>query len=171
MIYLVVMALVVFFVPPVAVHFLAAQLGIKGVTLASYRWLAAAVVVLLAAIAIYFSNENMTTNFVLHAAGGGVVSSLLYAYGVRSLQVRLPLAIDLLALFALVSMLGVLNELAEFALDLLGYGPKSLDRMDTWRDFVANTTGALIGWALIRLFVKDEKPRSIFGRLGRLFSR
>ena len=45
-------------------------------------------------------------------------------------------------------MLGVLNELAEYLFELLGMGIFSLDTHDTWRDFVANTTGALLTWAI-----------------------
>lgn len=153
MFYLIAMLLVVVFAPPFFVRWLGRQLGMGRVTLASNYWLIAAGLVQLIAVIIHTTNQNIATNFILHAVGGGVVVSILFAYTLRSLKLRCNWQITLLLLFAAVSMLGVLNEIAEFVLDLLGFGQFSLDRMDTWRDMVANTVGALAGWALIKLII------------------
>jgi len=46
-------------------------------------------------------------------------------------------------------MLGIVNELAEYAGELLDVGKFSFDTHDTWRDMVANTTGAAVVWLLL----------------------
>ena len=86
-------------------------------------------------------------NFLLHASGGAA-SALLYIYLLKTLKIKFNWRLNLVFLFAFVCMLGVLNELAEYLLEMLGTGIYSIDTHDTWRDFVANTTGALVTWAI-----------------------
>ena len=93
---------------------------------------------------IYPSNAG---NFFLHASGGAS-ATLLYIYFLKTLKLEFNWRLNLVILFAFVCMLGVLNELAEYLFELLGMGIFSLDTHDTWRDFVANTTGALLTWAI-----------------------
>lgn len=90
-------------------------------------------------------------NFLLHASGG-VASTLLFVYLTRTLHLRFSWKLTTVLLFCFVSTLGVLNELAEFAVELLGWMTMSFDSQDTWRDFVANTTGAAIAWLGITIF-------------------
>ena len=93
---------------------------------------------------------GMWGNFVLHASGG-FASTLLFVYMMNTLRFQFPWRLTLVMLFAFVSTLGVLNELAEFAVELGGLMTMSFDSQDTWRDFVANTTGAALAWVLISL--------------------
>jgi hypothetical protein len=119
-------------------------------------WIAGAVVAGL--IGSYVSAlllPNKTGNFLLHASGG-VSSVLLFLYLCKTLSLRfVNWRVTLLMVFAFVSMLGVLNELAEYALESLTGVLYSLDSQDTWRDFVANTLGATIAWATYLLVTKD----------------
>lgn len=65
------------------------------------------------------------------------------------LTIRLNWRLGLLALFMFTSALGVINELAEFAAELLNLGIFTYDRQDTWRDLAANTSGAVLTWAIV----------------------
>ena len=90
-------------------------------------------------------------NFVYHAVGGGVVTTLLYVYLKRTYGLRFNWRVELVLIYAFVSALGVLNELAEYAFEMLNLGLLSFDSHDTWRDFVANTSGAVAAWLVYRL--------------------
>ena len=96
---------------------------------------------------------NPLGNFILHASGG-VAAALLFVYMFKTLKLHFNWRITLVMLFAFVCMLGVLNELAEYSLEFLGFGPFSFDPHDTWRDLVANTTGAMLAWGTLNLFSK-----------------
>lgn len=149
MYYLIFLAAVIYFSPPYFVKFLSQQLRVP-FTPASHWWRIAALVAVVCAIIIHSVFNSVVSNFILHALGGGVASSLLYFYVKYSLNLRLVWKLDLLALFAFVSALGCLNEIAEYALDTLQVSQFSMDRKDTWRDIVANTSGAAVGWVLIK---------------------
>ena len=90
-------------------------------------------------------------NIYLHAIGGGMATAATYEYLKRSLNVKLNWRVDFVFLFMFVSTFGVMNELYEYAADVAGLGQFSIDRFDTWKDFVANTSGAVIVWALVKL--------------------
>jgi hypothetical protein len=91
-------------------------------------------------------------NFLQHSIGGGVACGLitfyLYANFVKQLPILKDWRIRAIGVFAIVSMLGVANEIIELSLDLLKFGQYSRDRFDTWIDLVANTTGAYTGFYL-----------------------
>lgn len=101
-------------------------------------------------------------NFIQHAVGGGVAVSFISIYLIKNLKEKFPLLnnflVQLILVYALVSMLGVANELLEFLLDYLKVGIFSADRYDTWFDLLANTIGAIglftIYSALRKLLVK-----------------
>jgi hypothetical protein len=113
-------------------------------------WLAAAMTFGLLGSVIYTLNDNMAGNFLLHAIGGGMASVCLYLYLARSTGgPKLHWRLELIALFMFVCTLGVLNELAEYAAELTTDVIMSIDTHDTWRDFVANTSGALLLWAIL----------------------
>ncbi len=95
-------------------------------------------------------------NFILHASGGAS-TTLMYIYILKTLNLKFNWRINLVILFAFVSMLGVLNELAEYAFELMGIGTFSFDSHDTWRDFVANTLGAFTTWIVCLPFVVKNK--------------
>ncbi len=91
--------------------------------------------------------EFRQINFLQHAVGGGVAVGFISIYFIKNFRERFPVFnnffFQLIFVFALVSMLGVANELLEFLLDYLGIGIFSADRYDTWFDLLANTSGAL----------------------------
>lgn len=83
---------------------------------------------------------------------GGVSATLLFVYLIKTLKLSfVNWRITLLVLFAFVSMLGVMNELAEYFFESLDFGIFSNDSHDTWRDLVANTTGMTVAWIAINL--------------------
>ncbi len=91
-------------------------------------------------------------NFLMHAVGGGVATACTYEYLRRNLGLKLSWRVELAFFFMFVSAFGVLNELLEYVAELSGYGIFSLDSQDTWRDFVANSSGAFV--ALLGIYVQ-----------------
>lgn len=110
----------------------------------SYRWL-----LLLACIVFMVSwllpspkVDGMQTEFVTHFVGGGVFTGLLWLYIKLVKRWRAAWWIEAVSLYALVSSLGVLNELFEFGLYHLELMPNGI--FDTSWDLVANTSGAMV---------------------------
>lgn len=87
----------------------------------------------------------MQTEFVTHFVGGGVFTGLLWLYIKLVKRWRAAWWIEAVSLYALVSSLGVLNELFEFGLYHLELMPNGI--FDTSWDLVANTSGALFVFA------------------------
>lgn len=84
--------------------------------------------------------DGLDTSFWTHFAGG-VATGFIWLYLLKSRVIQLRGAIwEVAVLFATVSSLGVLNELAEFVLVKLAIFPITL--ADTSWDLVANTLGA-----------------------------
>lgn len=97
------------------------------------------------------------TSFTTHFVGGGIFSGLVWLYIRQATGVRLGWSLDAFALFALVSALGVLNELAElFFAVVLGI---DIRLTDTSIDLFANTVGALLIYVGVFL---NAARRSIF---------
>lgn len=119
-----------------------------------WKWLMAAILVQAASSIIsLLITERITGNFFYHAVGGGATTTLLYIYLFRTYDVRLNWRVESVLLYCFVSALGVLNELAEYAGEFaVGVGAFSWDSHDTWRDFVANTSGAFLAWAVYRFY-------------------
>jgi len=113
------------------------------------KWIVAAVFGGLIGGLLSLLNPYVFGNFLLHMSGG-VSATFLFVYLFKTLKLQFSWRLELVLLFAFVCMLGVLNELAEYFLELLGFGPLSHDTQDTWRDFVANTVGALLTWGIIQ---------------------
>lgn len=103
--------------------------------------------------------ENRQVNFLQHAIGGGVAVGFVAIYFIRSLSSVQPLLkkfpFQILFVYALVSMMGVANEVLEFLLDLAKVGIFSSDRYDTWFDLVANTSGAFLVFLIYKIFKRD----------------
>jgi hypothetical protein len=116
-----------------------------------WQWFVAALAVQVLANIVCLVIGGKAGNFLLHAVGGGMASALLFIYLKKTYVLKFSWRVELVALFAFVSALGVLNELAEYAYELLGLGILSFDSHDTWRDFVANTSGAILAWGVYRL--------------------
>lgn len=82
------------------------------------------------------------TSFTTHFVGGGLFTGCLWYYLKRSLNWGSHWLLEAFSLFALVSALGVLNELFEIILYLFGAMPNGI--ADTSWDLLANTLGALV---------------------------
>ena len=93
--------------------------------------------------------HGMQTEFTTHFLGGGVFCGLLWLYIKRHAKWNASWWIEGASLYALVSVLGVTNELFELFVSEL-----HLTRMtgrDTWWDLLANTLGAAVFWAIYRI--------------------
>lgn len=86
--------------------------------------------------------EGRDTSFSTHFFGGGIFAGLVWQYLKRSLKWRAHWLLEAFSLFALVSALGVANELLEIALNAFGLMPHGIT--DTSWDLLANTLGAAI---------------------------
>lgn len=120
-------------------------------------WALAAVVFPLIGSLLDLAFGGIIGNFMLHAVGGGITSAFIYKYLSSLLNIKLNWRLSLVGLFMFTSALGVLNELAEYAAELLNLGIFTFDRHDTWRDFVANTSGSILAWAVIMCLSRDKK--------------
>jgi hypothetical protein len=101
------------------------------------------------------TNESIT--LAQHFVGGGFVSTLYFVYFIREFQLKLPKVAYFVLLYPFVSMMGVTNELLEFASTKLGI--YTVDGTDTWWDLLANTLGAYSLFILILLFLKVFKSK------------
>lgn len=105
---------------------------------------------------LHFRNVN----FLQHMIGGGVAVGFMGIYFIQNLKSFFSyrnLILEIIFIFALVSVFGVVNEILEFYLDLLGVGIFSADRYDTWFDLVANSTGALSIFFVYKFFILQKK--------------
>lgn len=122
----------------------------------SHRWWLYAACILFA-ISWYLPSpliEGRDTSFVTHFVGGGIFTALLWIYLKRSLGLNWHWALELAALFGLVSALGAINELAELFLVKTNLATITLD--DTNWDILANTLGALLAWLVYKVMSRDS---------------
>lgn len=99
--------------------------------------------------------EGRDTSFTTHFVGGGMFTGLLWAYLVSAMRWRSHWLVMAFSVFALVSALGCINELAELLMVKAGLARITLD--DTNWDILANTLGAAavwLGWVVVRLAAK-----------------
>lgn len=146
------MALILFIVPQLIVRFVEGQPKVDS----SVLYLVFAFCLPL--IWIFLPKEILefrSVNFIQHAVGGGVAVGFVSIYFIKNFKEKYLFFNNffgqLLFVFAVVSMLGVTNELLEFLLDYSGVGIFSADRYDTWYDLLANTSGALgvfLAWVI-----------------------
>lgn len=122
-----------------------------------WKWVGAALVIQVIASIAFEVIGGKAGNFIYHAVGGGAVSTLLFIYLLKTYSLKFNWRVELVLLYAFVSALGVMNELAEYAYEMLGLGTLSFDSHDTWRDLVANTSGAVLAWILYRLLCLVSK--------------
>lgn len=95
--------------------------------------------------------DGMRTQFFTHFVGGGVFCGVLWLYLVRAKVIRLQSWWqEVVTLFALVSSLGVVNELFEIFLYEIGHMPYGI--RDTSWDLLANTLGALAFYVLYKAY-------------------
>lgn len=124
-----------------------------------WAWIAAAVAIQLLATVLSLVIGGKVGNLILHGVGGGVVATFIFFYLTHTFNVRVVWRVELVLLFVFASTLGVLNELAEYLGQLTTPLIFSADIHDTWRDFVANSTGAILSWALIRPLIDARSTR------------
>ena len=123
---------------------------------AKYRWLLYVACVLFF-ISWYLPSpliDGRDTSFTTHFVGGGLFTGLLWVYLVLAMRWRSHWLVMAFSLFALVSALGCINELAELYMVKTGLARITLD--DTSWDILANTLGAAAvwcGWVVINLVV------------------
>lgn len=127
-----------------------------------WRWFVAALVTQAASGVLSFAiDDRILGNFLYHAIGGGVTTTLLFIYLLKTYSISLSWRVELVLLYCFVSALGIINELAEYAGELvIGNGAFSWDSHDTWRDFVANTSGAVLAWLVYRVCLVVSKTRT-----------
>jgi len=96
--------------------------------------------------------DGQQTQFVTHFVGGGIFTGLVWIYLKEVFNWRPKYAIvnEMLSLYALVSFLGVANELFELTITRLGLVNMTL--ADTSWDLAANTLGALTVYVVYTLY-------------------
>jgi len=126
-----------------------------------WPWFAGALLVqIIASIISIHTTDRVIGNLLYHGIGGGAACVLLYVYLLKTYSVKLSWRVEVVALFAFVSSLGVINELAEYAGEMAGRsGYFSWDSHDTWRDLTANTVGSITAWLVYRLVLAVAKSR------------
>ena len=88
--------------------------------------------------------DGRDTSFTTHFVGGGLFTGLLWVYLVLAIRWRSHWLVMAFSVFALVSALGCINELAELYMVKTGLAHITLD--DTSWDILANTLGAAAVW-------------------------
>lgn len=99
--------------------------------------------------------EGRDTSFTTHFVGGGLFTGLVWVYLVSAVRWRVHWLAMAFSVFALVSALGCVNELAELLMVKVGLARITLD--DTNWDILANTLGAVTvwcGWMVVTLAAK-----------------
>lgn len=94
--------------------------------------------------------QGQNTQFTTHFIGGGIFTGFFWLYSKQQLKANWNILIELASLYALVSALGVANELFEWFIVQIGLINFKL--ADTSWDLVANTAGALCFWLLYQLY-------------------
>lgn len=93
--------------------------------------------------------QGQNTQFTTHFIGGGIFTGFFWLYSKQQLKANWNILIELASLYALVSALGVANELFEWL--IVEIGGINFKLTDTSWDLVANTAGAICFWLLYRL--------------------
>ena len=105
--------------------------------------------------------EGRDTSFTTHFVGGGIFAGLLWVYLVLAMRWRSHWLVMVFSVFALVSALGCINELAELFMVKVGLARIKLD--DTNWDILANTLGTAavwIGWVVMGSGIKKDVKKS-----------
>ncbi len=95
------------------------------------------------------------TAFNTHFVGGGIFTGFLWYYLKNHLGWKSTVIFELITLYALVSSLGVANELWE--LWVSQFTSIKINALDTWWDMLANTLGAFTFWVLYYIYTKLSK--------------
>lgn len=128
-----------------AIPWIANQTGFKQTN--SRTWLIIACV--LYAISWYLPQpliQGQNTMFMTHFIGGGFFTTCIWIHLHNQWAGKKSIILEFLSIFALISMLGVANELFELFITQIGL--IHLDPSDTWWDLLANTSGAYVLWLM-----------------------
>ena len=93
--------------------------------------------------------QGKDTALTTHLVGGGIFSGILWLYIKENLDWKSSNLVEFISLYAFTSTLGVLNELFELVIVILGISRLSLT--DTSWDLAANTLGMLLFWIAYKL--------------------
>jgi hypothetical protein len=104
------------------------------------------------------TSAGIPTSSATHFVGGGIFSGLVWLYLKQQLRWRRSIGIDLVALYGVVSALGVGNELVELA--AVRVGLIHLPLTDTSEDLLANTLGASAFWIVSQIVERVVKSRT-----------
>lgn len=104
--------------------------------------------------------DGQQTQFFTHFVGGGIFTGLLWLYIKLVKKWHAAWWVEAASLFALVSSLGVTNELFEFVLFKTGHMPHGI--ADTTYDLVANTLGA---FSLYLVYIVVRRIVQVSGRV------
>ena len=105
--------------------------------------------------------EGRDTSFTTHFVGGGLFTGLVWIYLVLATRWRAHWLVMAFSVFALVSALGCINELAELLMVKAGLARITLD--DTNWDILANTLGVAavwFGWVVMGSDIKKDVKKS-----------
>ncbi len=103
----------------------------------------------------YIPDYELGNRF-LHAYGGGFMVTLVALLAVRDGGFPFTRLNTVFFTLVLVTLLGTVNELAEYALTHLIAMEFLTSFEDTWRDLASNTTGAVIGLLTIPYFINRK---------------
>ncbi|HSX36696.1 MAG TPA: hypothetical protein VLG13_01050 [Patescibacteria group bacterium] len=115
-------------------------------------WVVGALLLQIVAVIVSSILDSHFGNFVLHSLGGGAAITLVFTYFLKTFDIKVNWRLLTVAAFAVVCAFGVINELGEFAGEMVGVGQFSFDTHDTWRDLFANTAGMIVAWLVILIF-------------------
>ena len=103
--------------------------------------------------------EGRDTSLTTHFIGGGLFTGFVWLYVKRSFRWKSSWWFEGLTLFALVSSLGVINELAEIVFYACGYMPYGIS--DTSWDLLANSLGSFVFFLLYVAFLKRHYSSAV----------
>jgi hypothetical protein len=120
-----------------------------------------ALVVIVADMVSLSIDDWELANRVLHVFGGGVAGYLACAFAARDAGLAIGRPRFVMAALLLVTLMGVGNELVEFALQRFASLRFAAGPLDTWFDLASNMVGVAIGAALFTPLVpRRALPRS-----------
>jgi len=102
---------------------------------------------------VYSINNPAISNRLLHAIGGGALSSLICFLAARDLNLRITRFQFFALSFLVVMTLGIGNELVEFFLQEVLSFEFAKDLNDTWLDLLSNTIGAFVACSSFSFFL------------------
>ncbi len=123
-------------------------------------------ILIVGSILVYFWSESFQNieigNRILHGVGGGVMAFLMCFLSALDHRVQMTKTQFFILSALIVTALGVVNEVVEFALQYYFDIQTAPHIYDTWFDLISNSSGLLMAGAVFTPFVSqlNEKERS-----------